>query len=342
MTKGYKEWLDLDVDTIEPLELSDAKKVDIKNNILAKSRKKKKFMSLRQLTAVAIIGISTATAMSITFPTIASQIPFIQNIVSYFNNEDTIYEHYGDFATEIDQIQTSNGVSIMIENAVFDGTSLSVSYALESDIDLGPSPHLSNKADIKGASGLGAHGSLQKVSDTTYVGIEKITPHFDKAAPDEIQVSWQPKAIRDWNTNTEVKGDWQFDFKISKLDVELQLINQSVTSHGVTVIVNSLEKNDMSTVIHYEQFIEATLLSQWADVSVQFDTIQDNLGNTYIGDGNGGRSHDNGLSYKSSGSIKSIDPNAKSLTFTPTIYFSLGSGKGVETKEMEPIIIDLH
>ena len=342
MKKGYKDWLDLDVDTIEPLELSDAKKVDIKNNILAKSRKKKNFMSLRQLTTAAFIGISTVTAMSITFPTVASQIPFIQNIVGYFNNEDTIYEHYGDFATEIDQIQTSNGVSIMIENAVFDGTSLSVSYAVESDIDLGPNPSLSNKADIKGASGLGAHGSLQKISDTTYVGMEKITPHFDKEAPDEISVSWQPISITDWNTNMEVKGDWQFEFKISKLDGELQLINQSVTSHGVTVVVNSFEKNDMSTVIHYEQFVEASVLKQWPYISTQIYTVQDDLGNTYIVDGNGGRSHDNGLSYKSSGTIQSIDPDAKSLTLTPNIHFSFGSGKVVETKEMEPIIIDLH
>ena len=55
----------------------------------------------------------------------------------------------------------------------------------------------------------------------------------------------------------------------------------------------------------------------------------------------GGTSRDNGLSSEWSSTIKSIDPNAKSITFIPVIYFSLGSGKRLETKEMNPIRIDL-
>jgi hypothetical protein len=341
MTKSYKDWLDLDVESIESMDLSDSKKANIKNNILA-GYKKKKYIRLRHLTAAAIIGVSAVTAMGFSFPMVASQIPFMQNIISYFNDENTIYENYGDFATEIGQVQTSNGISVLIENAVYDGTSLSLSYAVETEIDLGPSTRMSNHFYVKGASGMGSHGTLQKISDTTYVGIEKITPHFDGAAPDEIEVSWQPKAFIDGTANTEVKGDWQFDFTLSKLDGELQLINQSVTDHGVTVVVDSLEKNDMSTVIHYEQFVEAAILKQWPNVSTEFSTIQDDLGNTYIVDGNGGKSTDNGLTFKWSGTIQSIDPSARSLTLIPSIYFSLGSGKGGETKEMEPIIINLH
>ncbi|MGM7637158.1 DUF5643 domain-containing protein [Bacillus sp. Hm123] len=98
----------------------------------------------------------------------------------------------------------------------------------------------------------------------------------------------------------------------------------------------------MTTVIHYEQFVEEDVLKKWPHVSVVFDTVQDNLGNDYIAEDNGGTSRDNLLSFQGSSTIKAIDPNAKSLTIVPTIIFSLGSGKGVEEKKMEPIKIDLQ
>lgn len=341
MTNDYKDWLDLDMDTIEPLELSDAKKDDIKNHILAKSRNKKRFIRLRQLTAVAIIGVSAVTAMSFTFPTVASQIPFMHNIFSYFQDDTDL--DFDKYATTIEQVQTDNGISVMIENAVYDGTAITVSYAVETDKELGDRPREENFFDIEKSNEWSATGKpLRKVSDTTYVGLAKITPRFVNTSPDEIVLSWEPYSFTNTETNTELKGNWQFEFKLTKLKSDFQLINESIEQDGVTVLIKSFETNDMSTVIHYEQFIDPDALKQWSSVSAQFDTIYDDLGNTYLYNGYGNTTNDNGLSYKSSGSIRSIDSNATSLAFVPTIYFSLGSGKGVETKDMEPIIIDLH
>ena len=340
MTNGYKDWLDLDVDSIEPLELADAKKADIKNNILAKSRKKKMFMSLRRLTAAAIISVSTMTAMSFTFPTVASQIPFMHDIFSYFQNDTDL--DFDKYATTIGQVQTDNGISVMIENAVYDGTAITVSYAIETNKELGDHPREENFFDVEKSKGWSATGRpLRKVSDTTYVGLAKITPRFTNAPPSEVVLSWEPYSFTNTETNTELKGDWQFEFKLTKLESDFLLINESIEQDGVTVLIKSFETNDMSTVIHYEQFIDADALKQWSSVSAQFDNIHDNHGNTYLYNGYGNTTNDNGLSYKSSGSIRTIDPNATSLTFVPTIYFSLGSGKGIETKDMEPIIIGL-
>jgi Domain of unknown function (DUF4179)/Family of unknown function (DUF5643) len=341
MTNGYKDWLDLDIANIEPLELSDDKKADIKNHILANGRKKKRFTQLRQLTAAAIISVSAVTAMGLAFPTVASQLPFMHNIFSYF--QDDVDLDFNKFATAIGQVQTDNGISVMIENAVYDGTAITVSYAVETDKELGDHPREENFFDIEKSKGWSATGrSLGKVSDTTYVGLAKITPKFANVSPTEVVLSWEPYSFTNTETNTELKGDWQFEFKLTKLESDFQLINESIEQNGVTVVIKSFETNDMSTVIHYEQFIDTDALKQWSSVSAQFDNIHDDLGNTYLYNGYGNTTNDNGLSYKSSGSIRSIDPNAKSLTFVPTIYFSLGSGKGVETKDMEPIIIDLQ
>ncbi len=340
MTKSYKDWLNLDVDTIEPMHMSNAKKADIKTTILANSRKKKSFMRFRHLTAAAIIGVSAVTALSFTFPTVASQIPFMQNVFSYFQNDmDVEFEKY---ATVIGQVQTDNGISVMIDNAVYDGTAITVSYAVETDKELGDRPREENFFDIEKSKGWSATGRpLQKVSDTTYVGLAKITPRFANTPPNEVVLSWEPYSFTNTETETELKGNWQFDFKLTKLESDFQLINESIEQDGVTILIKSFETNDMSTVIHYEQFIDADALKQWDSVAAQFDTIHDDLGNTYLYNGNGNTSSNNGRSWTSSGSIRSIDPNATSLTFVPTIYSSLGSGKGVETKKMEPIIIEL-
>lgn len=342
MTDNYKDWLRIDVENIEPMNLSNSQKFEIKRNILAQNHKKKTHMNLRHLAAAAIIIASAVTATSFTFPTFAAQIPFMKNIVDYFDNENTVYENYSVLATEIEQTQTSNGTSVMIENALFDGTSLTVSYAIETKVDLGPSAYMSNSLDIKDASGFSGSGTLQKISDMKYVGIEKITPHFEKNIPNELEVSWQPKSFIDHLNKTEVKGDWDFNFTISRLDNDVQLVNQSITNNGVTVLVESLERNALSTVIKFQAVVEEDILKQWPFVSVQFGTVKDDLGNTYIVDGNGGTSHDNGVTFKSSDTIKSIAPNAKSLILTPIAHFSIGSGKGLEAKEMDSITIDLE
>ncbi|WP_285398673.1 DUF4179 domain-containing protein [Lysinibacillus sp. fls2-241-R2A-57] len=343
MTKSYKEWLDLDVDQIEPIELSAQQKMKLKQTILKKQTTRKHMPKwVRHIAVAAIIGISMITTVNIAFPTLASQIPFMKNIASYFDNKSTMFENFDSYATEIGQVHSSNGLSMMIENAVYDGTSLTISFALETDTDLGDIPFIEgNFIDIKGALGAGGGSRLEKISDNKYVGLANITPHFDKEAPDELEVTWKPEAFLNMNNDTKVEGDWAFNFKVSKLAGELQLVNETVTNYDVTARFTALGKNDMSTVIHYEYEVVPEVLKKWPEVTVQFDQLRDNLGNTYVVNGNGAKSEDRGISYKSSATVQAIDPAATSITFVPNIYFSLGSGQGMEIKEMDSVTIPL-
>ncbi|MCL1698419.1 MULTISPECIES: DUF4179 domain-containing protein [unclassified Lysinibacillus] len=344
MTKSYKEWLDLDVDQIEPIELSAQRKMNLKQTVLKKQATRKRMPKwVRHIAAAAIIGVSMVTSVSIAFPTLASQIPFMKNIASYFDNKSTMLENFDSYATEIGQVHSSNGLSMMIENAVYDGTSMTISFALETDKDLGDSPFIEGDfIDIKGAVGGGGSTRLEKISDNKYVGLANITPHFDKEAPDELEVIWKPEAFLNVNNDTKVEGDWAFNFKVSKLAGELQLVNETVSNYDVTARFTALEKNDMSTVIRFEYETIPEVLKKWPEVTVQFDELRDNLGNTYVVNGNGAASRDGGISYKSSATVQAINPTATSITFVPVIYFSLGSGKGTELKEMDPVTIPLN
>lgn len=343
MTKSHKDWLDLNVDNVEPMELSTEQKVHLKQTILKKATKKRTPKWVRHLTAAAIIGVSTITTINFAFPTLASQIPFMKNIIGYFDNTGTMFEKFGNYATEIGQVQTSNGISMMIENAVYDGTSVTISYALETDVDLGSHPFmLGDFIDFTDSVGGGGGVRLEKVSDTKYAGLANLTPYFDKEAPEEIEVVWKPRAIMNTTTNTEVQGDWKFKFTVPKLERNLQLLNETVATHGVTARFIALGKNDMTTVIHYEYDVKPDLLKEWPFIDIYFDELKDNLGNTYTVNGNGSLSKDNGISYQTGATVQSIDPAATSITFVPVIYFSLGSGKGGEEKEMDPVTINLE
>ncbi|KOS66215.1 hypothetical protein AEA09_19280 [Lysinibacillus contaminans] len=343
MTKTHKDWLDLNVDNIEPMDLSTVQKVHLKQTILKKTTKKRMPKWVRHIAAAAIIGISTVTTINFAFPTLASQIPFMKNIISYFDNTGTMFENFGNYATEIGQVQTSNGISMMIESAVYDGTSVTISYALETDIDLGIHPFIGGDfMDFKGSVGSGGGSRLEKVSDTKYAGYANLTPHFNKEAPDEIEISWKPQSFINMTTNAEVKGEWAFQFSVSKLTGAIQLVNEVVTNYDVTAKFKTLVKNDMTTVIHYEYAVKSDLLKEWPFISIHFDELRDNLGNLYTVSGNGAFSKDDGISYQTSATVQAIDPAATSLTFVPEIYFSLGSGKGMEIKEMDPVTINLE
>ena len=328
----------LNIDDIEPVEVSSFEKNRVKQYVLGT---KKKSNALKYIAMVASISIGVTIATSFAAPSLASQIPFIKNIMTYFSEETSYNSNFSKVATDISLIESSNGVSIMIEDAVYDGSSITVTYAIETDKDLGTSPTMSGQFDVEGAYGIGSGRKKKKVNTTTYIGTEKITPYFNGNKPESIEIHWEPTTFIDVATNESVDGDWQFAFELPTLENKLENVNQSVTNHGVSVTIDTFETNELSTVIYYKQFVEELILEEWPEVTVEIGKVQDDLGNFYSVDGNGGTSHDNGLSFEWSSTIKSIDPNAKSLTIVPVIHFSLGSGKGLETKEMDPISIDL-
>ncbi|MFC4803315.1 DUF4179 domain-containing protein [Neobacillus sp. GCM10023253] len=336
----YKKLADLNIDEIEPVAVSEIEKKRVKQHVMGVGAKKK-IKVFKYMAVAATIALGAAIGASFAVPSLASQIPFMNNIMNYFKDENSYTSNYSKFATSISQTQSSNGVSIMIEDAVFDGSSITVSYAIETDKDLGTSPGMSSAFNVKGAVAIGAAGTIKKVNDTKYVGTEKITPTFRGSKPDRIEISWEPGAFKNLETDESIAGDWHFAFEVSALENKSKLVNQYVTNHGVTVNIKSIETNGLSTVIHYEQVVEARILDKWPHVTAEIKSVQDDLGNSYSVDGNGGVSRDNGVSFEWSSTIKSIHPNAKSLTLVPVIYYSLGSGRGLETKEMAPITIEL-
>ncbi|MFJ8264313.1 DUF4179 domain-containing protein [Rummeliibacillus sp. NPDC094406] len=342
MTKNYKDWTGVNVEDIEPVEVSETEKQRVKQYVLGSKSKRKTSTLYRNIVAAAVITIGVVTTTGFAFPSVASQIPFMKNVISYFQDEDNFYEKYDEFSTTIGQVQTSNGVSVMIDNAVYDGTSITISYAVETKTDLGDGPMIAGSPSVENAIGAGGSSYLKKISATKYVGVDKITPMYkgDGKGTNTVQVSWQPESFTNTTSGTKVKGDWSFDFSLDKVEGKTQLVNQTSESKGLKIIIQSFEMTDVSTVLNYQQTVDSKILEKWKDVSTILDVVDD-VGTTYYIEGNGGISHNQGAKSQFSDTMNVINEKATKLIVTPTVILSLGEGKGHEERKMKPIEIDL-
>lgn len=338
MNQKTKNLLNLDINEIEPKPLLTDQKMNIKNHVLSRSKIKKRF-NVRYLAVAAVLGISVLTT-SFMAPAIANQIPFIQSILTYFE-DDALPNTYSDFATVVNQVQSSNGIDVMIENAVYDGTNIILTYAIKTEKDLGYNPKSDGFLELEPATGIGGTGSIEKIYENTYVGIEKVTPHFKGESPKEILIQWQPKTFMNLQTNKKFVGDWNFEFTLAQLPTYVQQLNQTMEQDGLTIELKSLERSEMAAVLQYEFYVESSILQDWPFVSIEMAEVKDNLGNIYEINGNGGVSQNKGAKNQWRATIYSLDPNATSLTLLPAVYYSKGSGVGLGPTNMKPIIIDL-
>ncbi len=345
MTK-YKEWVELDIDSIEPVEITSVEKKKVKHHVMKHSKRGKSPIWRNAAAAVMLLLGGTAT-MGVAFPSVASQIPFMSDVISYFQDEDNLYAHFDEFSTGIGLAKTSNGTTMMIDHAVYDGTSITVSYAVETERDVGSG--LKGKVpygfEVKEGNGYGSSSvGLKQISDTRYVGMTTFSPYFKKgeASPETVHVTWKPIGFENEAGETVIEGDWSFEFTLSRIDGEVQLVNEYVSKDGVTLRLQSVERTDISTVLQFEQTIDDAVAKEWPDVSPVFD-ITDDLGNVYPRSGaGGGVSHDAGRTYKWTIATGTIHEDATKLIIQPTAILSLMYGRGHEELPMDPIEVQLE
>ncbi|MGM9950555.1 MAG: DUF5643 domain-containing protein, partial [Lysinibacillus sp.] len=162
-----------------------------------------------------------------------------------------------------------------------------------------------------------------------------------ESAPETVHVTWKPTAFENEAGETVIEGDWSFEFSLSRIDGDVQLVNEAVSKEGVTLRLQSIERTDISTVLQFEQTIDEAVAEKWPDVSPVFE-ITDDLGNAYPRSrGGGGISHDSGITYKWTITTGTIHEDATKLIIQPTTILSLMYGKGHEELPMDPIEVQL-
>ena len=90
--------------------------------------------SWKKVSAASIlVGLSVCNSWY-RFSYICRGLPIVGDIFRFLDNGRTgLYENYKEFSTELNMTKESNGVKVTINDAVFDGRTIIITYSIESE-----------------------------------------------------------------------------------------------------------------------------------------------------------------------------------------------------------------
>ncbi|MDK2562379.1 DUF4179 domain-containing protein [Romboutsia sedimentorum] len=327
--------VDIDESEFDEIKVNYIEKTKVKrklkDSIKKDSIKKKNNWKKKAIVAATIGVIATATFGTI-FPSYAKNIPIIGDIFRALDNDRTgLYDNYKENANEINVTKESKGISITVNDAVFDGKTINLTYTIESDKDLGDKISFSGRSIvIKGDEYTGSTGSSQvvKIDKNTYVGQYNMTiSNFVDKPRDSVHLQLNIKKLilpnKDTKITKEIKGHWKFDITLDAIKGNTQVINQSVQKEGATATIKELNINPMSMSMIYSQKISKDILDKWDSTYLDIK-IKDDLGNSYSGQDNGGSGDIYG-NMTWSKTLEKPKENATKLIITPIVELSINT-----------------
>lgn len=101
------------------------------------------------------MGLSGAL-IGYTFPAHAGSIPIVKNIFQFIDGDRSfLYENYKEFSTAIELSEMSKGVEITINDALYDGETIFITYSLKSKKKLGDQLRIHDtSSSLKDADGM--------------------------------------------------------------------------------------------------------------------------------------------------------------------------------------------
>ncbi|MFJ7725234.1 DUF4179 domain-containing protein [Neobacillus sp. NPDC097160] len=312
--------LNIDENEFEEMEVTDLEKANIKRSLKKAITKKKKRSSWKKSVAAASILVGLSITTFVTYPAYAGNIPVIDDIFRFFDNGKTdketgLYYDYKKFSNEINMTKESNGIKITIIDAVFDGKTLTLTYSIDSEQDLGNADL--SMPRITGMKAYGGTGKTSKIDTNKYVGMLTVS-NLENKKLNVANIKWDIDSIRNPDHQTVIKGDWKFAFSLDATDSKIQLTDGSAEKNGVKVKIGKISFNPMSFIVYYDQEVSEMVKNKWDGVDVEFE-IKDDLGNIYLGEDNGGIADEGSYQMNGSKTFKRLDPNATKLIITPHI-----------------------
>ncbi|WP_227940253.1 DUF4179 domain-containing protein [Alkalihalobacillus deserti] len=319
-----------------PTELRERSKLGIWK---AKSEQQKRKFKQPLAVAAIILGLSIAM-VGFVFPAMASNIPLISNIYKFLGEELGINEEYQENSTEINMAQENNGIKVTINEAVFDGQTVMITYSVESEHDLGDEPLILNLPNIldEDAHGLAGGSIIKKVGGNEYVGLMTVS-HLSEKYLNSANIHWEIESftIVNGEQNNEIEGNWNFEFNLEATESQTRLIGQSVENEGIQLSIEEMSETPMSFILHYEQKLTVNVQNNWHYIVIDLE-VKDDLGNEYSGVKNGGFGSDSHQIW--SKTFEKIQPNATKLIVTPHVTFKKDNER--EDIMLDDIVIDLN
>jgi hypothetical protein len=310
--------MDIDESEFEEMEVSEWEKAKVTSVVKASIHRRKRNWTRIAAAAVLTAGLS-AVMLGITFPAYANNIPVIDNIFRLLDSgKSGLFDHYKEYSSDINLTEESNGITFTINDAVFDGETVFITYSLVSNQDLGIKPVVHGLLDIKGTDGVAGGNQISKVGPNKYAGLITGTGFSNVKDKKTASVKWSIDSLVNPNNKQEITGNWDFALKVMATDSSTQTIDRSIQHNGAVVHIHKITFTPMSFILYYDQTVDQQVRSQWDAVDVGIK-IKDDLGNHYTGQGNGGAGDKEGYNMNWSKTFEKLEPKATKLIITPQL-----------------------
>lgn len=345
--------IEMDVSQFEEEEVSTAEKAKMMMDLKREIRKPRT-VKWRKIAAAASIsiGLSSAALFGLSFTSFAQEIPFIGNVFKYFNN-DGFYENYVENSNTIAMTQDDNGISMTVNEAIFDGKTLYVTYDLTSEVDLGETPWLDGMPKMLDESVsrlVSAQHNIKKIDDTHYAGITTATLWPDyRVEEGSFEFDIKGILLEPRDDAEVIPGNWKFQFDLKATNNKEQAVKLTSAKYGVAVNFKRVVFTPMSFIIYYDTRAALEKKVEWDFINVSI-VVKDDLGNLYTSEHNGG------YNSQHSNTFEKLDPKATKLIVTPSVelaqrdgtyengsyYRNEGSTAPMEEFELDEIVIEIE
>lgn len=298
-----------------------------------KARKRRKWLIPAIAASILFTGISVATLTA--SPALANymtELPIIGSVFSIFSEKEEGLLQYERFSEKVGLSKTSNGVTISIDQAVYDGTNVTFTYTVMGDVELDDSTHITGFPTLLEAEDVSTSMDWEMKQDIL-VGINSI-PHLNEEAA-QVNVLWEPASL--YTKEGEIEGDWKFEFAVDQLKKDPIVLDEKVLGSGVTVHFTEVTFTDIAVNIAYQQLVDPSLLKESGAVEAEL-IAQDNLGNVYKVPHNGGTAYGGANTQEDlfwTATMRGLNPEATVLTFYPFAHVSHMNGETPESYRIE-------
>ncbi|MFJ5766380.1 DUF4179 domain-containing protein [Lysinibacillus sp. NPDC093210] len=265
-----KDFIRIDIDKIEPVEISDWEMKNIEKRILSVSKKRTN-NKIKWLSAIAMTAI-IVTSSTIWLPAVADRLPIVQQLIQVNNSPQL--QVFSDYGTIINQLDESNGSTIELAEAFFDGSIISISYEMKHDKPINGNPLFwLEKLEVNGNTVNVQSQQIIKKDDYTLMGMFTARVS-DEVIDKTITVQWSPKVLKGMDYTTLIEGDWSYQLELTPTKANSQKINIPFGNEQYQLVFNQLTKGKYATTLYYEGNLD------WDTEYLMID-LKDNAGNTY-------------------------------------------------------------
>ena len=305
---------------IAQAEVQINSKIDDSQKSKIKSGKRKVLYALSSVAAV--FGILVGS--SYYSPALASSLSQIPIIGSVFGDSNLIGLQQAQekgLTSEIGETQTINGISVTLDEILYDQNSITVGLKMESEKELG---------EFYFGAGMDftVNGEVPRVSSGGYG--EDIQSSTKRTAIQDITVTEDmPNSFELGLTLHGENGEtWYFSTPIKQIkDIKKVHIQHSEKVDGIKLTVTELSSSESGTTISYESSEEGTDFERTRAGYIEF-LVVDQDGNEIMSHSGSvtGETTKNGIVFKSNKKFDPIDSSVSELTITP--YLALPTGGG--------------